>query len=301
MIDCKELKRNARATMKEAHPHPALVTLVVLAILLVTQVLSLAVNGELALYRSLMQSAMDGELETVVYALVNGSGSVSVRSGTGLIPWLLTLALDLMTMVISMGYSLYSLRVHRREHPGVGDVFDAFGRFFRVVVLSLLRGLIISTLSGIYVFVAAFVGTFVDMYLATVLCLPALAPMFMASYAYRLADFLVFDHPEYSAVQSLALSRMAMKGRKWELCKLDLSFFGWMLLCVFPPMILWVRPYMTVAAAGFYDRVVPAFWEEVKTRQNMFTPKNNAPGGWSVPGESGDKDDPDDPDDRDWF
>ena len=303
MIDRKALKQNAREAMKAARPHPAWVTLVVLVILLVTQVLSLAVSGELELYRVLWQSAMAGEFDSIANAMLNGG--VSVRASTGLVPWFLGLALDLMTMVVSMGYSLYALRVHRRENPGVGDVFDAFGSFVRVVVLSFLRGLILSALSGIYVFAAAFVGTFIDPVAAAFVCMPALIPMILASYAYRLADFLVFDHPDYSAIQCLALSRMAMQGRKWELFKLDLSLLGWILLEILPVAVLWVRPYVSVVNAGFYDEVIPAFWEKVKNRSFPAAPVNRGPADWSVPGESREEDedrDPEGPDDEDhWF
>ena len=302
MIDRKALKRNAREAIRATRPHPAWVTLAALVILLVTQVLSLAVTGDLELYRGLWQSAMAGELGGLTDAVLNGG--IAVQRSIGFVPWILNLALTLMTMVISMGYSLYALRVHRRANPGFGDVFDAFGFFFRVVILSVLRSLILSALSGIYVFLATFAGTFFDPVAAAFLCLPALIPMLLASYAYRLADFLVFDHPDYSAFQCLALSRMAMHGRKWELFKLDLSFLGWILLELIPFAVLWVRPYISVVNAGFYDAVIPAFWEEVKNRPFPTAPVNRAPADWSVPGESRDEDkDPEGPDDEDqnWF
>ena len=53
MIDRKELKYNARQIMGEARPRAVWVTLMVFGILLVLQVLSLGVNGDLAAYKAM--------------------------------------------------------------------------------------------------------------------------------------------------------------------------------------------------------------------------------------------------------
>jgi uncharacterized membrane protein len=47
-----------------------------------------------------------------------------------------------------------------------------------------------------------------------------------------------------------------MKGYKWKLFLLDLSFIGWILLgfITFSIGLLWVRPYMETAHAEFYER-----------------------------------------------
>ena len=77
---------------------------------------------------------------------------------------------------------------------------------------------------------------------------------------------------------------------------LDLSFLGWLLLSVVPFVILWTRPYMTVASAGFYDEVIPAFWEEVKNRPIAAPMSAVRPGEWSVPGETpGEPEEPEEP------
>ena len=70
-------------------------------------------------------------------------------------------------------------------------------------------------------------------------------------------------------------------------------------VCVFPPVWLWVRPYMSVTVAEYYDAVMPGFMEWLKSRPmpqfpndrgpgfdgtDDKSPRNN-PGGWSVPGE----------------
>ena len=293
MIDRKELKAQAREAIRATRPHPAWVTLVVLVILLVTQVLSLTLNGDIEAYRVMLENAMNGE-----FVLVQAEGT------TGVFPWLLTLALDLMTMAISTGYCLYALRVSRRQNPGFGDVFDAFGFFFRVIVLNIVRGLLISLLSAVYAFPAGLLAVLIDPVLASFVCLPLFIPMFVLLYAYRLADFILFDNPAFPAVSCLSLSRAAMKGRKWELFRLDLTFLGWGLLCIVPFVILWVRPYRLVTTAGYYDKVMPGFLEEMKNRPTPAMVDRTPPGAWHIPGESSDVPDEsedDSDDDSDWF
>lgn len=290
MLDRKELKSNARASMHGVKPHPALVTLAVIAILAVTRLLSLNISGDLAMYRKLLESVVNGNLMEA-YSYMQSGESI------GALPWLLTLALNLMTMVVSMGYTLYTLRLMRGKNPGIGDVFDAFGLFLRVILLSIMKSFVLSLISFIYAVPAALLAIFINPWLASVVCLPLMAPMFVVAYSYRLSDYILLDNPGYPGLYCLMLSRMAMKGRKWELFKLDLSFIGWCFLCIIPVVVLWVRPYRMAAVAGFYDAVMPGFTEEFKNRP---APRRS-PHSWSVPGEKKDEPNDDDFEDHDWF
>lgn len=292
MIDRKELKANARAAMRGTKPHPALITLAVVVILAVTRFLSLNISGDLAMYRGILESAANGQMSEA-YSYIQSGQSL------GVFPWILTLALNLMTMVVSMGYTLYTLRVMRGKNPGIGDVFDAFGLFFRVILLSIMKSIVVSLMSFAYAVPATILSMFIDPWLASVLCLPLFAPMFIVAYSFRLADYILLDNPGYPGLYCLMLSRMAMKGRKWELFKLDLSFIGWYLLCIIPVAVLWVRPYRMAAVAGFYDAVMPGFVEELKNRPKPQKPVYHTPRDWSVPGEK--KDEPADDEDHDWF
>ena len=50
-----------------------------------------------------------------------------------------------------------------------------------------------------------------------------------------------------------------MRGHKWELFVLDLSFLGWMLLsAMFAPVTIWLDPYRTITNANYYNRLVGA-------------------------------------------
>lgn len=50
-----------------------------------------------------------------------------------------------------------------------------------------------------------------------------------------------------------------MRGHKWELFVLDLSFLGWMLLsALFAPVSIWLDPYRAITNANYYNRLVGA-------------------------------------------
>ena len=283
MTDHKELKRLAREALKATRPSPVWVTLVVLVILAVVQLLSLNLSGDLDTYTAVFESVSAGDAVITV-------PEVSISP----LAWLLALALNLMGMLVSMGYTLYTLRVSRRASPGFGDVFDAFAMFFRVIVLSIVRSVLVSS---VYAIPMSLLSMLIDPVSASMFCLPLIVPMFMLAYAYRLSDYILLDNPSFAAVQCLGLSRLAMHGRKWDMFKLDLSFLGWILLCVFPPVWLWVRPYMSVTVAGYYDAVMPGFMEWLKTRPMPQSPSDRGSGFWNPPGgQSGTKGDSSDED-----
>lgn len=75
------------------------------------------------------------------------------------------------------------------------------------------------------------------------------------SYAYKMTPFLLNDYPELSPKEALKLSREMMKGYKWNLFVLDLTFIGWDILAILTCGIglLWVMPYQTLAEAYFYE------------------------------------------------
>jgi len=146
---------------------------------------------------------------------------------------LLVLAIDLVTTVIGVGMTIYALRVMRGEKAGVGDLFDGFAYFFKIVWLNILM--------GIYVFLWS---------------LLLFIPGIIAAYRYSMAIYLLLDHPDWRVSQCLRESKRLMQGHKAELFMLDLSFFGWYLLTAIPLIRIYVTPYTQLARAEFYNRLV---------------------------------------------
>jgi uncharacterized membrane protein len=75
--------------------------------------------------------------------------------------------------------------------------------------------------------------------------------------AYGMIPFVIHDNPELSAREVLRTSRLMMRGHKWQLFVLELTFIGWALLCILSLGIglLWLQPYMATSYAHFYEDV----------------------------------------------
>ena len=75
------------------------------------------------------------------------------------------------------------------------------------------------------------------------------------SYAYGMVPYLLHDYPELTPREAMKISREMMRGQKWNLFVLDLTFIGWILLalCTAGVGMLFVQPYMLTARAAFYD------------------------------------------------
>ena len=83
-------------------------------------------------------------------------------------------------------------------------------------------------------------------------------PGIVKSFSYAMSPFLLVDHPEMGAAESIDESRRLMDGNKGRLFVLCLSFLGWGLLCLLTLGILsfWLVPYMHTTIAAFYRSVV---------------------------------------------
>lgn len=82
-------------------------------------------------------------------------------------------------------------------------------------------------------------------------------PGIIKSLAYAMTPFIIKDYPELSANQAINLSMKMMKGRKFDLFWLTLSFLGWVLLCMLSLGIglFWFMPYWQTTLAAFYQDV----------------------------------------------
>ncbi len=78
---------------------------------------------------------------------------------------------------------------------------------------------------------------------------------FILLYAYAMVPYLLRDNPELSGTDALKKSRYMMRGHKWDLFVLDLTFIGWWLLACLTLGIgfLWLQPYINTARAHFYE------------------------------------------------
>ena len=70
-----------------------------------------------------------------------------------------------------------------------------------------------------------------------------------------LVPYIVAENPNIKTLDAINLSRRMMYGHKWECCKLELSYFGWMILGIFTlgiTEILYSNPYKVATMTEYF-------------------------------------------------
>ena len=82
-------------------------------------------------------------------------------------------------------------------------------------------------------------------------------PGIIKSYAYAMTNYVIKDNPDMTAKEAITESRRLMRGNKWRLFIMDLSFIWWDILCVLTLgiLLIYVVPFKLAARAAFYDAV----------------------------------------------
>lgn len=92
-----------------------------------------------------------------------------------------------------------------------------------------------------------------------ILTLLALVINIFIELTYELISLIIIENnDDVGAIDSLAASRKLMKGYKWRLFKLNLSFIGWGILCIFTVGIgfLWLVTYINMSTVNFYRELL---------------------------------------------
>lgn len=136
--------------------------------------------------------------------------------------------------VITTAYLKYILDFVRNGKFDASVILDtAKEKWLQIIIATILMGLIIGLCSLLLVI-----------------------PGIIMALAYSMVLYIVVD-TDTKGVDALKASREMMKGHKWEYFVFGLSFIGWILLVPFTLgiLLIWLIPYMTVAAAIYYDRL----------------------------------------------
>ena len=228
-IDRPALKRRAKALVTGSKPSPILVGLVYLLLFIVVSWLSTRIMG-------ITLSAQ--ELQNYYDAVLSGDydyifGLLSSRM-PGPAAYIINLALQMVLTVVSAGFVLFLLNTVRHTGACFGNLLDGFGMFGRIILLNILEGIFITLWSMLFVI-----------------------PGIIAAYRYRMALYLLLDHPEMSVMQCIRQSKQMMKGHKGELFVMDLSFFGWAILETIPvfgyAVQVWTTPYISMCYVLYYE------------------------------------------------
>lgn len=137
------------------------------------------------------------------------------------------------TFYLTIGYSKMLLKVARNQETSINELFakENFSSTFKIVGISIVESIIV--------------------FFASYLIIPA----FILPLSYAFVIYMAID--EGTGLDTIKNCRMMMRGHKWDLFVLELSFIGWIILSILTLGILtlWVGPYIAITEINFYDEV----------------------------------------------
>ena len=212
--------------------------------------------------------------------------------GNTVLFFLIEIAVLVISMPLSFGLLISFMKLKRGEDVKsfgfLKDGFSRFGKswgiwwhtFVRLLLPMVCLILIAILMTFLTIFanslntatVATSTGSILSI-LSTVIYIATLIYVVSRAFLYILAYNIGYDNSELSSKDCVLKSETLMKGNRGTYFLLELSFIGWAILAVFTLGIglLWLAPYMQVAAICFNDRFakpeVKTVEEEVKIEQ----------------------------------
>ncbi len=201
---------------------------------------------------------------SVFFAVLMGAFAVGILFGIGL-----TLFVG---SPVALGLQRFLLNVMDEENVKLDVLFAYFKKGYgKSVVFRILHSLILFAASIPYtvaliggaiciVLGLLFMGQPALILMGILLFLCAIPLSLLTAvfqYRYFFAATVLAEYPNTSPVDAIRISRQIMKGNKWRLFCLRLSFIGWQLLsiCTCGIGLLFLNPYMYTAEIAFYDDI----------------------------------------------
>lgn len=127
-----------------------------------------------------------------------------------------------------------SLKVLRNEDIAISDLWSGLD-----VITTLIGYAFLTTISTVIGFICFII------------------PGIMLTYSYAMGYLIIAENPGITSTEAINKSKELMKGYRFELFKLDLSFVGWYILSIFTLGILlfWITPRHETARAAFYRKL----------------------------------------------
>lgn len=253
-MDRKLLKSQAKDLIRTSDPKPIWMAVIYLAIIAALGFLSYEIVGSYTetissvFYDDFGINGYDEYTPSVdpeqYYYAIQAAMPTPVEA-------LLDVAISLVSTVLGAGFVIFALRTLSGSGASYWNIFDSFGMFFRIIWLYILEGVFITLWTLLLVF-----------------------PGIIAYYRYRMAIYLLLEHPEMSALDCIRESKRLMVGHKWELFVLDFSFIGWAVLvgvansissALAIPVVsvigfgilvqIYFLPYYELTCAGYYRQL----------------------------------------------
>lgn len=240
-FDRIQAKTEAKQILRTGQPSPLVVTLLYV---LLTTGLSLVIGLLLDdPFTEALQYIAQGYDPAEVYAHVFGGGAA--------IPIIfVTILFSLYESIMAFGYRKYTLRLSRKEEGGYATLMEGFNLAMKVVWLDIVMSFFIVLWSMLF-----------------------FIPGIIAAYRYSQATYCLMDDPDIGALEAIRRSKQMMRGQKFNLFVLGLTFFGWALLIGLIATLvglffngsswvmqlvvaigsLWLTPYQCIVFGSFYN------------------------------------------------
>lgn len=136
--------------------------------------------------------------------------------------------------VIRFGYIDFNLAMLDRRDANISRLFGKLSLFWKAVYMR--------------------ISVLLCELLYTILLI---IPGIIAVFGYAMVPYILEEKPNYSVGKAMRMSKKIMKGHKWQLFCLRLSFLGWYILAflTFGLAFLYVGPYISAAEAVFYNEI----------------------------------------------
>lgn len=211
--------------------------------------------GAMTSATTLIEFKFESETGFVCTVLDEFSFTILQTGGLSIILAVAVLIWGILRLVIggamTLGYNQFHQNMVRRQEAEIGTLFVHRDKLW--------HGFCLNFWNILYVFLWT-------------LCF--IIPGIMAGYSYAMAPYIANDHPEMTAREAIAASKEMMKGHRWRLFCLEISFIGWALLAALTLGIgsFAVVPYMQTAEAFFYQDLLEHGMrlEESILNENMY-------------------------------
>lgn len=135
---------------------------------------------------------------------------------------------------LNLGLSMFIIEVVRTSKGNFETGFNGFKQFGTAFVATLLMTLFTSLWALLFIF-----------------------PAYIAILRYSMTLYIIADTPSLSGYEAIKKSKEIMKGHKWELFVLLLSFFWWYILGIitFGLAYIYIIPYIEATVVNFYEKI----------------------------------------------
>ena len=147
---------------------------------------------------------------------------------------LFSIVLYLLGSIIKVGYARFNIGLIDGTEISYHQLFSEFSSAKRALIAGVLE----------YVYILLWTFLFI-------------VPGIIAAYSYAMVPFILAEDPNITDSQAIARSKQMMKGNKWRLFCLRLSFIGWSALAALALGLgdLVLNPYKEAANADFYREI----------------------------------------------